>query len=182
MIRYGFSHVIVDAWFAALLNMERQVLVQGAVFGSSIATTGVPEGDPLSVVAMFSVAACFRDFVETVAPEVLVLTFADNWEVFAYRQEELNAVMQVLPTFMDDMLLPVNPLKCWLWSISPAIRRCLRTWTWKDEKVPVLLSARVLGADVSYSYRRAARVRNGRIQAGHRRMARISEPSKTNLL
>ena len=154
MLRYGFSRVIVEAWFAALLDMERQVLVQGSVFGSSVPTTSVPEGDPLSVVAMFSIAACFRDFVATVGPEVLlVLTFADNWEVFAYKDEDLKAVMQVLPSFMDDMLLPVNPAKCWLWSISPTTRRCLRSWRWNDEKVPVLLSAKVLGADVSTAVR-----------------------------
>ena len=174
MLRYGFSRVIVEAWFAALMDMERQVLVQGSVYGSSVATTGVPEGDPLSVVAMFSIAACFRDFVATVGPEVLVLTFADNWEVFAWKDTDLKAVMQVLPPFMDGMMLPVNPAKCWLWSISPSVRRTLRSWTWIEEKAPVLLSARVLGADVSYSFRRSARVRNGRIKAGHRRMARIS--------
>ena len=174
MLRYGFPPMVVAAWFEALKGMRRQVLVNGAVYGTSTATTGVPEGDPLSVVAMFSVAACFRDFVQEVDDRVLPITFADNWEVFATKLSALEKVMRALPLFLDDMLLPVNPAKCWFWSISASVRKRLKTWQWKGDKVPVLLSAKVLGADVSYSFRRAARVRNGRIRAGHRRMMKIA--------
>ena len=174
MLRYGFPPTVVAAWFKALKDMRRQVLVNGAVYGMSTATTGVPEGDPLSVIAMFSVAACFRDFVQSVDDRVLPITFADNWEVFATKVGALEKVMCALPMFLEDMMLPVNPAKCWFWSISASVRKRLKNWHWKGDKVPVLLSAKVLGADVSYSFRRAARVRNGRIRAGHRRMMKIA--------
>ena len=174
MIRYGFSEKIVDAWFAALCGMERQVLVGGAVYGSNVATTGVPEGDPMSVVAMFTFALFFRDVVRSMNVSVLPITFADNWEVFADSVDALVKVVQQLEPFLQAALLPVAPGKCWLWSISRSGRKCLRSVRWQEQRIPVVLSARVLGADVSYSFRKAAKVKNNRIRAGHRRFTKIA--------
>ena len=62
---------------------------------------------------------------------------------------------------------------CWLWSLSPAGRKQLRSLRFRGQGIPVLLSARVLGADVAYCYRRAAKVRNTRVRQCHARFLRI---------
>ena len=49
MLRLGFPPVVINAWFASMHGLCRQPLVATAVHGSAISSTGIPEGDPLSI-------------------------------------------------------------------------------------------------------------------------------------
>ena len=68
MLRLGFQPTIVLAWFSCLQGLSRQALVAGAVYGTSHASTGIPEGDPLSVVGMFALCCLFREVVVSKIP------------------------------------------------------------------------------------------------------------------
>lgn len=50
--KVGVPVALADAWLQELDQMTRRVTIQGNHYGSCCAWTGVPEGDPLSVVAM----------------------------------------------------------------------------------------------------------------------------------
>ena len=85
------------------------------------------------------------------------------------------------------MKLPVNPGKCWTWSLDPSQRKSLKGLLWNDQLLPVKLKAKELGADVSYCLLKAARVRNMRIQSAHKRLLRLGglplpRPFKQRLL
>ena len=83
MLRLGFQPTIVLAWFSCLQGLSRQALVAGAVYGTSHASTGIPEGDPLPVVGMFALCCLFREVVVSQDPLAFNFPFsyADNWEV-----------------------------------------------------------------------------------------------------
>ena len=49
----GVSADIIRAWKGSLQGLTRSAVVGGCLFGSESSTTGFPEGDPLSVWAMF---------------------------------------------------------------------------------------------------------------------------------
>ena len=134
-------------------------------------TAGVPEGDPLSVVAMFCMCLFFAKFVMQEA-EVTPVTYADNWQVMA---RQVGPIIQVLPKikeFLDRCALPVSPEKCWLWSAGKSERKRLKQVSFGESKIPVRLQAVDLGADVPYCKRRAAARRNLGITVGHRRLQR----------
>ena len=86
MLHFGLPSNIVLAWMQALDGMERQILVAGCVYPAAEdlkkSTAGVPEGDPLSVVAMFCMCLFFARFVLGEA-DVVPVTHADNWQVIA---------------------------------------------------------------------------------------------------
>ena len=86
MLHFGLPSNIVLAWMKALDGMERQILVAGCVYPAAEdlkkSTAGVPEGDPLSVVAMFCMCLFFARFVLGEA-DVVPVTYADNWQVIA---------------------------------------------------------------------------------------------------
>ena len=175
MVTLGFPERVLGAWFRALSSMSRSVLVDGAVFGQQSASTGVPEGDPLAVVAMFCVSLTFYKFIKWKVPEALVCTYADNWEAVCSHPDVLSKLLSVLGPFLNGLNLPINPQKCWTWSLDPEHRKQLRTLRWDGEQCfPVKLQARELGADISYCLRKAARVRNQRIAAGHQRLLRLA--------
>ena len=175
MVTLGFPERVLGAWFRALSSMSRSVLVDGAVFGQLSASTGVPEGDPLAVVAMFCVSLAFFKYIKQKVPEALVCTYADNWEAVCLHPDVLAKLLTELRPFLLGLKLPVNPQKCWTWSLDPFHRKQLKSFRWDGEKrFPVKLQARELGADISYCLRKAARVRNQRIAKGHQRLLRLA--------
>ena len=187
MLRFGFPELIVGAWLAMLSQLSRTVLVEGAVYGCSTAVTGIPEGDPLSVVGMFVLAKAFDHFVQKGVASVLCLTYADNWELVARSARELIRSIPVVERFLDLCHLLVSPAKCWFWAICPSGRRKLRASCLLQQRVPVKLQARELGADISYCHKKAARERNNRATSGLSRMSKLhslpgSVHRKTRLL
>lgn len=173
MIRLGFSKVVIEAWIASMQDLVRQALVAGAVYGTSSSTTGIPEGDPMSVLGMFALCCLFRDVVSEVNQRALVFSYADNWEVVADQVTSLEAILQALDNMLQVCLLPVAPSKCWTWALSAKDRRILDKCTLASQKVPVKTTGCCLGADMSYSFRVAAATWNQRVAKGHRRLLRL---------
>ena len=107
------------------------------------------------------------------AAHVLCLTYADNWELVARSARELVKSTPVVERFLFLCQLLVSPAKCWFWAICPTGRRKLRSSSLLQQRVPVKLQARELGADISYCNKKAARERNSRATSGLNRMSKL---------
>lgn len=94
MLQIGFDPQVLDAWLAALTQMHRTVFFQGAVHQSVASTTGVPEGDPLSVIAMFRLCHVSTGVVTTSSPALRPITYADNWEVISDPMPDVRALIE----------------------------------------------------------------------------------------
>ena len=175
MIRLGFPERVLSPWFRALSAMSRSVLIDGVVYGDTPASTGVPEGDPLAVIAMFCVSFTFYRYFHVHVPQAMTCTYADNWEAVCPDPDILTLFLDKLHPFLEALRLPINPKKCWLWSLQSEHREVLRNVLWDGtDRFPVKLQARELGADIAYCLRKAARVRNERISKGHKRLVRLA--------
>ena len=109
MLRLGFQPTVVEAWFSCLDGLSRQALVAGAVYGTSKATTGIPEGDPLSVVGMFALCCLFREVVSSQDSIAFPFSYADNWEVVTGDVSKLLSVLRALDEMSNVCRLPVLP-------------------------------------------------------------------------
>ena len=172
--RFGFDAAVTDLWMLALGDMQRMVLVGGYVYGSSQSNSGIPEGDPLSVVGMFVFAYSFYKYLESRVPTAMVATYADNWEILADGPSVLKNALQETELFLDAFHLPVAVPKCWSWAIRACDRKRQRAFQLYQESLPVKLSARELGADISYCFKLAAKVRNVRVKSGHLRLLKLA--------
>ena len=173
MLRLGFPPVVINAWFASMRGLCRQPLVAGAVHGSAVSTTGIPEGDPLSILGMFSLCCLFRAVVRRQDSLALPFSYADNWEVVVGNVGSLTGIVSALDRMSSVCMLPVAPSKCWTWALSAEDRKLLRDVTLAGQLVPVKLTGCCLGADMAYSYRTPAATRNGRVSSGHKRLLRL---------
>ena len=173
MIRLGFPVIVVQAWFASMKGLTRQPLVAGSVFGSSSSTTGIPEGDPISILGMFSLCCLFREVVRTQEPLAVPFSYADNWEVVAGDVQALIGILEALDRMTTVCLLPVAPSKCWTWAFAKTDRKVLGSCSLAGQRVPVRKTGCCLGADMAYSYQLAAATRNGRVSSGHKRLLRL---------
>ena len=170
----GYDPRVASAWIGALNGMKRHVLVQGMSCGESTSTTGIPEGDALSIIGMYVVSFAFSCFIRQHAPVELVVTYADNWELVAASWSDLLGILPHLEKFVDLARLPLAPEKCWVWGLSREGRQQLRrSAKIFGELLPVKLQAKDLGADIAYCLRKAARVRNSRVQTGHTKLCRL---------
>ena len=109
MLRLGFQPTVVEAWFSCLDGLSRQALVAGAVYGTSKATTGIPEGDPLSVVGMFALCCLFREVVSSQDSIAFPFSYADSWEVVTGDVSKLLSVLRALDEMSNVCRLPVLP-------------------------------------------------------------------------
>ena len=173
MKRLGFCPRVLRAWSAALDQMARSVLINGFSYGHALSSTGIPEGDPLSNAGMFCLSYWYSCFAQQQANEALAVTYADNWECLFGHVRQLLSFLPELERFLSALRLPVNPTKCWSWSLDPEQRKVLKAVHWCGGRLPVKLQARELGADLAYCLRKAAAVRNTRIQATHQRLLRL---------
>ena len=172
--RFGFDNEVTSQWMLALKDLQRSVLVGGYVFGLSTSNSGIPEGDPLSVVGMFVFAFAYSSFISVQVPPALVATYADNWEILTDRPRTLRNALEATELFLESFRLPVAVSKCWTWAVRPTDRKTLRSFQLFQQNLPVKLSARELGADLSYCYKKAAKVRNARVKSGHRRLLKLA--------
>ena len=172
--RFGFDRDVTDQWMLALKSLSRSVLINGYSYGYSSSDTGIPEGDPLSVVGMFVFAYAFSCRMNVTVPPAIVATYADNWEIVVDIPDVLRQAIEQAEFFLQAFHLPVVVSKCWSWAVQAPDRRVLRSFTLFGEALPVKLSARDLGADLSYCRKRAAKVRNARVVSGHQRLLKLS--------
>ena len=80
-------------WGDALRQMIRRVQVNKCHYNSCAASTGIPEGDPISVVGMFGFSYLFSVVVDNLSnfrrDQVLPATYADNWEIVCARLQPI---------------------------------------------------------------------------------------------
>ena len=176
MRKAGIPSGFIDAWIFGLDQMTRRVNIQGNHFGACTGCTGVPEGDPLSVVAMWAFSRLFSCVVEAHSTPVLTtpVAYADNWEVLSGSCREVIALYPVLASFLQACRLPVAPRKCWAWALRADDRKALKQIAFGEEPLPVVLRQKDLGADMAYCYGIAAATRNGRVRSGTKRLVRLA--------
>ena len=149
-----------DAWCGALTCMQRRFVVEGGVGQPLFTSNGFPEGDPLSVCAMFMVnlalhafassrnpEACVWTFVASSRnPEACVWTFVDDWQIPGTSPEEVLEGMDSIRLFCDMLGLTLDEIKTFFWGSNASFRQ-----TFRDLGKVVKLHLRNLGGHVSYS-------------------------------
>ena len=106
MKRLGVPPQLVDCWMTALRDVRQHPVFLNCLGPPMESSTGVPEGDPLSVVAM--AAVCFHAAHQPAALQVAFRTYVDNWSWQANTAEELRASTIPLLAFLDEMQLTVD--------------------------------------------------------------------------
>ena len=126
----GLPKQILEPWARYLSSLERRFLVFGHPSPGLRSTTGFPQGDPLSVVAMLIISLLWLISLKAVVPAIMPLVFADNWEWLTDSVQNTVRAMNHSRTFcaMLDLSMATSrtELKTWTWSTSPALREELR--------------------------------------------------------
>ena len=79
MVKKGIPIKIVKFWMSSLQNLSRLSQVGDNLGQPLFSTTGVPEGDAMSVCGMICLASCYHDYVNMNLDDITVNIYADNW-------------------------------------------------------------------------------------------------------
>eukprot|EP00438_Fugacium_kawagutii_P007357 Skav218570 [mRNA] locus=scaffold2610:188616:191990:- [translate_table: standard] len=144
----GMNGQHCDTWMLSLNNMSRIVSILGSISEPHPATTGLPEGCPLSVCGMIQLGYGWHCLVTRfgVTPSI----FADDWAWEAFSTEQHILAMTTTEKWLKCLKLHSDPAKCWAWGSTKAARKA---WSAISEHVtgrpamyPVEIAAKHLGA------------------------------------
>ena len=149
MISFGIPGFFAHSWMNLLNCLKRSVIVAGDYSFPQTSTCGVPEGDPLSVIAAVLLGA----------------QYIDNIEIIATSEQDLHDATQIAMEFFHQWGFLIDQDKSWTWSTVPT----------KDlHHAPIFKparSAKNLGCFVRYKKSTHHGDLGTRIQEGTRRAA-----------
>ena len=181
-VHVGTPMGTVVAWAGALSQMVRRFKVRDSYSDGFHTSTGLAEGCALSCYGMLLLDDLMHRYVEAQQPRLRVLSFVDNWDFVTWDPEVAVRQLDVLLSFAGLADLTVDRRKTFAWSTSPAIRVKLR-----ERGVPVLHSAKDLGAHVAFSKQRTNKTLVQRLEGlqplwQQLKMSRASYASKVRAL
>ena len=152
MKKMGLPNWIISFWLNSLACMTRYLDHAGIIHGPIPCTTGVPEGDALSVLSMISLSACF--YYRLADEHTWPYAYADNWSWLTCSQKaHFRAYIKML-NLVSSLNLQIDFRKSWHWGISKNFRQFCETFgclfPHEDHRVIVKHAVKDLGEMVHY--------------------------------
>ena len=167
--------IVADFWFASLKHLNRYPQVLGSLGQAIPSTCGVPEGDPLSVVAMVILSCTF--YHKMVNPRLDPYAYADNWTwITRDFREQFRALCKVL-NFTLALCMNIDLSKSWAWGATKDFRKSceLLNLIFPDQSISIDIkeSAKDLGIEIHYNKRSTLGSIAERIEDGIKRCDRL---------
>ena len=166
-------------WILMISSMVRHWMINGEVFLSGTGTSGIPEGDQWSVLAMVAISIGWITYLEANSRELTSLSltaYADNWGWFTPDYEVHPALLTQTQHFTAAAGLSLDWSKTWYWSTSKSHARLIEQSL--DGVTPVKLtqklSATDLGFQMQYGLRNSLGVHSDRLADGITRISRLA--------
>ena len=173
----GVPQSVACLWQDFLGKAQRCAEFLGGLGSPFGATTGVPEGDPMSVVAMVSL--CWLASQVAVPAHSDLRTYVDNFSWLSSNVEGLAACLSKAQSFCHALRLPIDWTKSYSWGTTHGIRR------WLDVSAPTLLpqgiklkrveQAKDLGTCFRFSKSCSLSKGEPRLQEGLRRLDELAK-------
>ena len=133
--------------------MQRILQIRGKCGTRLPSTTGVPEGDALSVCAMLAIAACV--FHRMSFCNVTPFTYADNWTFMSSSQKAFVRAFTHMLNFTIALRMKVDLKKSWGWGTHQEMRVFWQNidalFPAQDIHIPVKIASKDLGCMVQYT-------------------------------
>ena len=120
----------------------------------------MPEGDPLSCLAMLGFCYCLSYYLQVYAGDVIAPCYVDNIQILSDRASALNHGIGILQVFLRAWDLDLDPNKSYAWATQASDRRTLKFFGHQ-----VRHAAQDLGAQMSYSKLSRKQVFSARLDA-----------------
>ena len=170
--RTGWPPQLFATYRDFLDRLRRRFKIHQGLHGCVGSSVGVPEGDPIAVVAMILVTWAVTLHVEDHGDKLA--SYVDNWTVMSSNQPgHVFAVLQKVKEATDAMTLLLNPDKTRCFSTSAAFRKQLRKMTFHGCNLQVCNQVQDLGVGYNATGQCTSRVLHDRFHANDHKLRRL---------
>ena len=174
----GIPVRILIPWILSQRDLTKHWLISGSTFEAGASTTGFCEGDPLSILAMLSVATSWVTYLRSQVsqPDTMALSaYADNWGWTLEFIPDHAILMRSTLALTRAVGLDVDWQKTWWWATDGSVASSVQS-TLQNE-APLLLQHRHsmsdLGFQAQYSGRTQLGILQDRLAKGTERIQRL---------
>ena len=179
MLHYGLPPDWIQFWYESISSIDRVWEINGSLSHPFHPTTGCPEGDTWSAVAMLALSNVWVHLLEAQSPPVAPLSYADNLGWSAQEPAAHTAALSATIAWSTALRLKVDWQKTWVWATDAK-----HTLAWKTQRgqfpelqdVLQVTNARELGYMIAYSkcqYKKTFFARHAEAIEQCRRIARL---------
>ena len=153
MNRLGLPWWCLQFWLRSLSKMSRSPIICGTMGTCIDSTTGVPEGDVWSILAMLAISALF--YFRNLSPRITPFAYADNWAwLTKTTKDNFDAWIKTL-NMVAALRMIVSVSKSWIWVTNSKwieLLKCVNLlFPSQSESIPVLEHAKDLGEIIQYN-------------------------------
>eukprot|EP00438_Fugacium_kawagutii_P009864 Skav229361 [mRNA] locus=scaffold3209:151155:155840:- [translate_table: standard] len=148
--RIGIPSSFVNTWKAFTDGLTRRFFIDHQPSQGVQSSTGLPEGDPLSVCGMALLNLVTHAWMEQRFPSLRFLSYVDNFQLLGPNADEIMAGFDNLTQFLALVDVEIDSPKTFCWSTSPVERGHLRS-----AEASVVPAARDLGGHMQYIAQRS---------------------------
>ena len=175
MKKFGFGENLCHFWLQSISKTHRTVGILNSFSKSEWASTGLAEGDPLSVCGMVIIGYLWHMLVFKANVETTV--YADDWAWIGKTVQEHLDAMVITRRFLETLKLTSDPAKCWAWGSTKKARKW---WVEISNRIVgspgsfrVCLAERELGAYLHFSKTMHLGCQNERLENGVLRLKKL---------
>ena len=173
----GVPMLVVKFWLKSLHHLTRLPQV-GKHLGNCVkSTTGVPEGDALSVCGMICVAYHYHQYLTTFLNRVKVGIYADNWGWLTICQKQNFLALQMTLRFVHSIRMAIDFDKSWAWATSRDFKKSLSNlellFPDGNTKIHIVDDAKELGVRVKYNKKIRLGTIKDRFETGRKSLFKI---------
>ena len=148
----GVPKDVVSFWALNMTRLSRLPCVSGTLGPVVHSTTGVPEGDSVSVLVMVGLSTVF--YFRLLRPQLVPSAYADNWSWFTDNEREMFVAFTSLLNLVSSLRMSVDIKKSWVWSTNKNSRQTLldlnNLFPSGDHKLEIKSSSLDLGEILQY--------------------------------
>ena len=122
---------VIDIWFGFLAIVSRCPTFHNDLGCGVLSTTGLPEGDPLSVVGMLAI--CYAAHYWHGHTPGQLMSFVDNFSWIVEKSTDFEQALSGAQSFCDSLCMPIDWSKSYCWAVKSSTRK------WMKQQTPQLL-------------------------------------------
>eukprot|EP00438_Fugacium_kawagutii_P033522 Skav222497 [mRNA] locus=scaffold1835:669488:672655:+ [translate_table: standard] len=175
MKRLGIDDKILRQWDESLLVSQRIWCIGSAVSSPIPAPSGCPEGDPISVAAMLTVAYCWTLALRGVTDNLKISAYADNWGWASGDLRNMFPTNDTTCRYTDIMGMTVDWSKSWLWSTDKTLQDQFHAYMAQHDLPSIAHHLHQMDLGCQLTYRGPPRLGDfrSRLEEGEHRLQRL---------
>ena len=116
----GIPAHVSNFWFQSLTKLSRALQCGQSLGPTHRSTTGLPEGDSMSVVGMLALSFVFHAKLKS--PNLFPYTYADNWSFMSTSERACFRAMTTLLNLIADLKMKIDFKKSWCWATTKTFK------------------------------------------------------------